>query len=140
MRLLTTLLGLLWLFPLSCLADEFDDEFEFDFRVKPKSTLQDFPMQEVDSEALSNTAIAGALQATSSGAQEETGKPAYTKEAEITNKRKQGEINLSNEPLNEDDILRFSQGAPELILPPQEPFKIPDGREITHHVFEAFER
>jgi len=111
-------------------ADE--DDLEFDFRIKQKSTLADFPMQEIGADELSNAAIAGALQATSADEQEKTGKPAYAQELEDSEKRKQEELEEPNNEQQPDDILKYSQAIPILIEIPQEPFKLPNGRELSH--------
>lgn len=111
-------------------ADE--DDLEFDFSIKQKSTLADFPMQEIGADELSSAAIAGALQATSADAQEKTGKPAYAQELEDSEKRQQEELEEPNNEQRPDDILKFSQAVPILIEFPQEPFKLPNGRELTH--------
>jgi len=111
-------------------ADE--DDLEFDFRIKQKSTLADFPMQEIGADELSNAAIAGALQATSADEQEKTGKPAYAQELEDSEKRKQEELEEPNNDQQPDDILKYSQAIPILIEIPQEPFKLPNGRELSH--------
>ena len=94
-------------------ADE--DDLEFDFRIKQKSTLADFPMQEIGADELSNAAIAGALQATSADEQEKTGKPAYAQELEDSEKRKQEELEEPNNEQQPDDILKYSQAIPILI-------------------------
>ena len=113
-------------------AAEDEDDFEFDFSIRQKSTLADFPMQEIGADELSNAAIAGALQATSADEQEKTGKPAYAQELEDSEKRKQEELVGPDNEQTAEDILKFSQSIPIQIEIPREPFKIPDGREVTH--------
>jgi len=130
MRTLIVYLLYFSLSPTYVYADE--DDLEFDFRIKQKSTLADFPMQEIGADELSNAAIAGALQATSADEQEKTGKPAYAQELEDSEKRKQEELEEPNNEQQPDDILKYSQAIPILIEIPQEPFKLPNGRELSH--------
>ena len=47
------------------IAEEFDEDADLEdfFSIRQKSTLSDFPLQEIAAEELSNAAIEGALQA-----------------------------------------------------------------------------
>lgn len=64
-----------------------DDEYEFEFEVKEKSTLANFPLQAIEGEELSDTAIAGALQATRGSGQGEKDRPAFLVEEENEDKQ-----------------------------------------------------
>ena len=90
-------------------------EWELDFEIRQKSTLSDFPLQEIGQDELSNAAIAGALQKTSSLQQAGEGKPAHQQEEESSNKAKV--------ELVEKDQLEETQDAEALLqsfsnLPP----------------------
>lgn len=125
--------------------DEFDDsEFDnldFEFSIQGKSTLNDFPMQEIGQEELSNTAVAGAL---STHAVLQSNKPVYLeKEEEEEEKalnKDAGNINEVNKPSDADDILKYSQikiSAPQY----QQPiYNTPNGRTYTEHNTHTVER
>jgi len=121
-----------------CLADEYDDlDLEFDFSRHQKSTLENFPMQAIDQEQLSDTAIEGALQVQTSGAKKTDidGKPIYKKLKEEDQKKQSEEILSDSEKdiVGSDELLKYSQ-----ILPSQPEFQPiiyqqPTGRTYTDH-------
>lgn len=99
----------------SAFADEEDDfDLDFYFSKKQKSTLEDFPLQEIGSEELSDAAIAGALQTNSSGNNLDA-KPVYEEQKEATDKKKVAATGKEKDQLEAEKILQFSQQAP----PPQ---------------------
>ncbi len=115
-------------------------DWELDFNIERKSTIEDFPMQEIGQEELSDAAIGGALQATSSGLAGASGKPAFEEQNERSNRQKKSELDLEPEAVTADDLLRFSQGVPEPIPYSQGPLVIPNGRTYGQLNNTAFER
>jgi hypothetical protein len=118
---------------------EFDD-IDFDFSIKKKSTIDDFPMQEIGQEELSNAAIAGAL---TTHAALQSKKPAYEEKEEENEKalnKDADKINEDNEQSEVDDMLKYSQiqtSAPEF----QQPiYSAPNGRTYTEHNTQTVER
>lgn len=108
-----------------------DEDLELFFSTRQKSTLEDFPLQEIASDELSNAAIAGALRAnTSSGLR---AKPVYEKEKEETDKKKAGDA------LKEDEMLKLGDSVPlnqfPLSVPEfQQPiYSQPTGRTYIDH-------
>jgi len=138
MNWLTAGLWVLVFLPL--LTQAADDDFELEFFIKQKSTISDFPFQAIGQEELSDAAIEGALKATSTGAIEKSGKPAYAEQNDSSEKRKQSELEPVNTEPTIDDILKYGQEPPSIPQLPQEPFAIPDGRTYGGHSFKAFER
>lgn len=96
-------------FALFASAEE-DLVWELDFELKEKSTLANFPMQEIDGDELASAVVEGALQSTSAGSQSAEGKPAYEQEKEGTNKRKVGEVN-STDIIDAEDLEQLNQFA-----------------------------
>ncbi len=131
-------LSLLLAFSFSVTAEETEDfDFELEFDLRKKSTIQDFPLQEMDAELMSDAAIEGALQATSAGSG--TGKPAYLEQKERSEKQSKEELKLENDPSAVDESLRFGQSVPQFI-PYQAPvFEMDTGRTVQHNNT-AFER
>ena len=113
-------------------ADEVDDfDFELEFDLRKKSTIQDFPLQEMTADSLSDAAIEGALQATSAGSG--TGKPAYLEQKERSEKKSKEELRFENDPSAVDQSLRFGQSLPQ-VIPYQAPvFEMDTGRTVQHN-------
>lgn len=112
-------------------AEEFD--FEKEFFIQQKSTLDTFPLQEIDTDSLSELAIEGALQVQNKTGSD--GKPVHVKVKEEKDKEKSGEVlsEAEKDPTKEDEILKFSQ-----IVPPEpqiQPiiYSEPTGRTYTEH-------
>lgn len=133
-----TILSLvLLLFIEGCFADDDDLDFEFDFSRHQKSTLENFPMQEINQEELSDAAIAGALQVQTRGTQtsDDSGKPVYEKIKEEDQKKQTEEVLSDSEKdiVGADQLLKFSE-----IIPSQPQFQPiiyqqPTGRTYTEH-------
>ena len=120
-----------------CIAEELEDiDFELEFANHKKSTIENFPFQEIDQEALSDAAIPGALQVqTQHGSNADmNGKPIYQKQDE-ENKKKQTEVVLSDsekEKVSDKELLNFSQIL--LTQPVIQPiYQQPTGRTYTEH-------
>jgi len=97
---------------------EDDWDLEFDFSDNIKSTIEDFPLQEIGQDELSDAAIAGALQATSSNSSHKsTGKPIYVEQQEDDEKDK---ISLTNLKDKEELDIQGLEGIDQLIQPLQE--------------------
>lgn len=135
-----TIFSLILLFFIEgCLADEddLDLDFEFDFSRHQKSTLENFPMQAIDQEALSDAAIEGALlvQTREDQNSDGSGKPIYEKLKEEDQKKQTEEVLSDSEKdlVETDQLLKFSE-----ILPSQPQFQPiiyqqPTGRTYTEH-------
>lgn len=116
---------------------EEDLDLEFEFARHQKSTLENFPMEAIDQEALSDAAIEGALQVQTRQDNNigQNGKPIYQKLNE-DNQKKQTEEVLSDKEkdiVSGDNLLKFSE-----ILPTQPQFQPiiyqqPTGRTYTEH-------
>ena len=124
--------------------DEFDDsefdDLDFEFSIQRKSTLNDFPMQEIGQEELSNTSVAGAL---SSRAMLQSKKPIYQEKEEENEKKLTKDADKTNEENEQseiNDMLKYSQiqtSAPQF----QEPiYNTPNGRTYTEHNTHTVER
>jgi len=124
--------------------DEFDDsefdDLDFEFSIQQKSTINDFPMQEIGQEELSNTAVAGAL---STHAVLQSNKPVYLEKEEDNEKILNKEANKKNEGDKQseiDDMLKYSQiqiSAPQF----QQPiYNTPNGRTYGAHNTQTVER
>lgn len=121
----------------SILSAEEDDDFEFDFTIHQKSTIENFPLQAIDQEALSDTAIEGALQVQNQQTEDSEGnrKPIYQKVKEEDQKEQTKKVlsETKKDVVDPEDLLKFSQ-----ILPSQPQFKPiiyqqPTGRTYTDH-------
>lgn len=116
---------------LSYADDDFD--FELEFGLKKKTTMASFPLQEIDSDALSDTAIEGALMVQSRSAEDD--KPIHQKLNEEDGKDKESDV-LSKAKLErtpEEETNKLSQ-----ILPAEPQFQPiiyqqPTGRTYTDH-------
>ncbi len=126
------------LYPQSSLAEDLDgdEDLEYFFKSRQKSTIEDFPLQEIASEDLSAAAIAGALRV--DGATGEEGKPAYLQEKEASDKKKSSEGLEQDERLKLDDKQTLNQSqisAPQLQQPIyQEPTGRTYGGHTTHTI------
>lgn len=76
------------------LGDDFDEfeSFDFDFEFKPKSTIDTFPLQGIDTQEMSNAAIKGALQTSIEFSGRELNKPAHQKVDEDSEYRQKSEV------------------------------------------------
>jgi len=135
---LTSTVSLLILLASVSQADE--DDFEFEFFIKQKSTISDFPFQEIGQDELSEAAIDGALKASSAGIAEKKGKPAYAEQQDDTEKQQQSELEPIEIVPNEDDLLRFSQNNSLAPAMQGDPFYNAAGRNYEGHSFNAVER
>lgn len=134
-------LGFLILISLSAVIHAEEDDFEFDFYIKQKSTIEDFPFQEIGQDQLSDAAIAGALQSTSAGTGEKKGKPAYAEQKDKSEKQQQSELESSEDAPSIDDIRRFSQlNTPTAPIIQADPLYDPAGVTYQGHNFDAVER
>lgn len=121
--MITTLRTISLMFALLVLSSgvvyaEDDWDLEFDFSDNIKSTIEDFPLQEISQDELSDAAIAGALHASSSNSdQKSTGKPIYVEQQEDDEKKKISLANLNDE---EDLDKQRLEGIDSLIQPLQE--------------------
>jgi len=118
---------------------EFDD-LDFEFSIQQKSTLDDFPMQEIGQEELSNTAVAGAL---TTHAALQSKKPAYEEKEEQNEKllnKKADKKNEENDLSEIDNMLKYGQiqiSAPQF----QQPiYSAPNGRTYGAHNTQTVER
>jgi hypothetical protein len=115
----------------SSIADEFD--FEKEFAIQQKSTLDTFPLQEIDPDSLSDLAIEGALQVQNNTSTD--GKPAHLKVKEDNDKNKSGKVlsEADKDPTKDDEILKYSQIVPN--EPQFQPiiYSEPTGRTYTEH-------
>ena len=114
------------------MAEE-DFDFEQEFSIQRKSTLDTFPLQEIDQDSLSDMAIEGALQVQNQSSSD--GKPIHQKVKEEGDKKQSGEVlgEAEKDPSKEDEILKYSQ-----ILPNEPQFQPiiysqPTGRTYTDH-------
>jgi hypothetical protein len=118
-----------------CLAD--DEDLEFDFVRHQKSTLENFPMQAIDQEGLSEAAIEGALQVQTNRNQEsdKNGKPIYQKLKEDDQKKQSEEVLSDNEKdiVSADELLKFSQVLPDQPVFQPIIYQQPTGRTYTDH-------
>lgn len=117
------------IFSADAISDD-DLDWELDFSIEQKSTKDDFPLQEISQEELSNAAIPGALKAVEANQQARDVRPAHAQEAEKNDKRKVEELeNSENEELSKKALTVFA--IPD--IPPidfqQQTYKVPDGRD-----------
>jgi len=123
---------------------EFDDskydDLDFEFSIQQKSTINDFPMQEIGQDELSNAVIGGALSARTAM---QSKKPIYEEKEEDNEKilnKKADKTNEENEQSEIDDMLKYSQiqiSAPQY----QQPiYNTPNGRTYGAHNTTTVER
>ncbi|MFT6904026.1 MAG: hypothetical protein ACJAS1_000671 [Oleiphilaceae bacterium] len=145
-RLSITLLFIILFFNIhESFAEESDDlDPEFDFSRHQKSTIENFPMQPIDQQGLSDAAIEGALKVQTQGSQksELNRRPIYEKLDEEGQKKQTEKVLSNNEKdiMSSDDLLKFSQ-----ILPSQPQFQPiiyqqPTGRTYTDHQTSTIDR
>ena len=140
-----TIFSLILLFFIEgCLADDDDLDLEFDFSRHQKSTLENFPMQAIDQEGLSDAAIEGALlvQTRSDQTSDLNGKPIYEKLKEEDHKKQTEEVlsDAEKDLVETEQLLKFSN-----ILPSQPQFQPiiyqqPTGRTYTEHQTTTLDR
>ncbi len=118
-------------------AEDDDFDLEFEFGLQKKSTIGNFPLQELEPEVLSDAAIEGALQATSSGSG--SGKPAFMEQQEQSEKQSKSELKIESDPTAGNEAFRFGQPTPTFI-PYQQPIYEMDTGRINQHNNTAFER
>ena len=114
-----------------CTAEELDEiDFELEFASQQKSTIENFPLKEIDQQELSDAAIEGALQVQTN----KSGKPIHQKQDEEEQK-KQTEEALSDaekDLIDESELLKFSQILPaQPVIQPI--YQQPTGRTYTEH-------
>lgn len=105
-------------------------EFDLDFNIKGKSTIENFKLKEIASQELSEAVIEGALQRTSAGSSDVRGKPAHAEQAEKEAKEKDSEViaDAKKELINTDEFMRLNDAVaapPELRF---DSFQEPNGR------------
>ncbi len=143
-RTLKHLSMLLWAsLALPLQAEDFmEEDFDLDLQFKSRSTLNSFPLQEIDGAALSDTAIEGALQTTSAGRSDVEGKPAYQEqeEKEARQKDKALVVELDHEANKMKELINTS--VPEAPPPAikMDAFQLPNGRVYDHHQTWTVER
>ena len=119
-------------------ADEDDfDDLDFDFSIRQKSTISDFPMQEIGQEELSNAAIAGALQTYDA---EKSDKPIYEEQDDKNEKRKKIELTKNDEKPDIDDYLKFKHNQTSIPQFQQPTYNTPNGRSYNGHNTATVER
>ncbi len=124
----------------SALAESGDEyDFELDFGIKQKSTIENFPLQEVGQDTLSDAAIAGALRSTNAGNADQSGKPAYAEQNEVSEKQKKSELDLDREKVRLEDLVQTIPSLPPSVQFDQQPFSMPNGRMVNNNN-SAFER
>ena len=115
-----------------------DDDLELFFSTRQKSTISDFPLQEIPGDELSEAAISGALRPNSSPSQ--SIKPAYQQEKEADDKKKAGAV------LKEDELLKLNNDFPLDPFPVSGPefqqpiYQQPNGRTYGGHHTHTIER
>jgi len=88
-------------------ADE-ELDFDYDFSVHQKSTIDDFPLKEIGQEEMSNAAIAGGLQARSANKRGK-GKPVFLEQKEANEKKLKSDVESDDSTLNEEDSIKYGQ-------------------------------
>jgi len=118
-----------------------EDDIDLDFFLHKKSTIEDFPLQEVDQEELSNAAIAGALQANSTKSTSGVlGKPIYQEQKEKSDKRKSKDADDEEQELNAEEIFDLSNIQPVIPQFQQQIYQQPTGRSYSSHHTTTIER
>ncbi|KZY29096.1 MULTISPECIES: hypothetical protein [unclassified Oleiphilus] len=108
-----------------------DEDLEYFFSTRQKSTLEDFPLQEIGGEELSNAAIAGALKADTSSGQ--NAKPIYLQEKEDSDKQKAGDALKEDELLKAGEDLQLNQFQIPTAEFQQPIYSQPTGRTYSAH-------
>lgn len=109
---------------------DFDPEFEF--ARQQKSTIDNFPMKEIDQEEMSEAAIAGALQVQTK-LNTDTGKPIYQKMDEDEGRKQSKEAVSERDQLKKEQVLLFSQELPSQLDFQPIIYEQPTGRTYTEH-------
>jgi len=126
---------------LSFCEDDLDWDNEYDFSGYQKSTIADFPLQEVGQDELSNAAIEGGLQATSNQRFNTTGKPIYVQQQEENEKEKTTALKSAKSEIATDDILDINKNLPSLPVFTQPDYIAPTvGRTYGTHTSHTVER
>ena len=140
MTLRKTIIVALALICLNVNAED-DLDWELDFSIQQKSTKDDFPLQEISQEELSNAAIAGALKTAPADQKVRDARPAHAQESDANDKRKVEELETSEKDKLEKSALTIF-AIPE--APPidfqQQTYKVPDGRDYGHLETHTIER
>ncbi len=113
-------------------ADE-DINLDLEFSIQQKSTLDTFPLKEIDQDSLSDMVIEGALLVQSNNA-DGIAKPVHekVKEESDKNKAKSTISDGKSDILSESDTLKFSQSLP--VIPQIQPvYSEPTGRTYADH-------
>ena len=139
MTLRTTIVAL----ALICLNVNAEDDldWELDFSIQQKSTKDDFPLQEISQEELSNAAIAGALKTAPADEKVRDARPAYAQESEANDQRKV-------EELEEREKDKLEKAAATIFAIPEAPpinfqqqtYQQNTGREYQHIETHTIER
>jgi len=132
-------LTLLVFLPMSLHADD-DLDWELDLNIRQRSTISDFPLQEIGQEELSNAAIEGALQTTSAYREGRSGKPAHEQEKEANDKREVSEVSDKEKDALERGELPVILVAPPVVDFQQPVYQAPNGREYGHLETTTIER
>jgi hypothetical protein len=125
---------------MKCFAEDEDLDLDYYFSKRQKSTLDDFPLQEIGQEELSNAVIEGALQANSQ-ASDKTGKPIYLEKKDESDKKKSKVAGDEDIELNEaEELFKFSQLQAAPIQFQQQTYQQPTGRTYIDHQTTTVER
>jgi hypothetical protein len=121
------------LFLVNAVLAEEEFDFEKEFSIQQKSTLDTFPLQQIDQESLSDLAIEGALQVQNQSTTD--GKPVHQKLKDENDKNQTKGVldEAEKDPTKEDEILKYSQIVPN--EPQFQPiiYSQPTGRTYTEH-------
>lgn len=117
---------------LSVCAEEDNFEFDMDFNIKGKSTIKDFPLQEVDAQELSNAVIEGALQKTSAGSRNVSVKSAHAEQLDSEGKALDSELSLSSD--KNEGIVEEWQRVNSAMIPEPE-IRMPVFQEANGRVY-----
>lgn len=117
---------------LSVGAEDENFEFDMDFNIKGKSTIKDFPLQEVDAQELSNAVIEGALQKTSAGSRNVSVKSAHAEQLDSEGKALDSELSLSSD--KDEGIVEEWQRTNSAMIPEPE-IRMPVFQEANGRVY-----
>lgn len=117
---------------LNAWAEDENFEFDMDFNIKGKSTIEDFPLQEVDSDELSKAVIEGALQKTSAGSRNVSVKSAHADQLEQEGKEKDSELTSVSD--KEETTVEEWQRVSNALLPEPE-VRMPVFQEANGRVY-----
>jgi len=126
---------------LSHSEDDLDWDNEYDFSGYQKSTLADFPLQEIGQDELSNAVIEGGLQAASNQSFNATGKPIYVQQQEENEKDKTAKLKSDKNETALEEILEVKRNLPPLPVFIQPEYTPPTtGRTYGAHNTHTVER